>query len=207
MKQTQDLTQTRLGDAFFTDVTTICGVKLKPFCLGHIILLEALNNPIIGQEVKDIPLEDAISHFFIALLICALSYEEALILLTDEKVFSEEITSFCDNLIKNMELEPSWNIVAKQTLFREYMSRHLDMPLYNETTTADGSAPSGNDWKTSIFVVFKKLGFSESETLNMNIKKLFLTWAAYAESEGAVKIMNKYEVDTIKKFNSQKGGV
>ena len=124
-----DLTQTRLGDVFLTDISIICGVRLRPFCLGHIILLESLNNPVISKEVVDVDFEESIGHFFIALLVCGLTYEEAVLLLTDDKILKEELKLFCDNLAKNMELEPGWNIPSKLVLFKEYMNRYLNIPF------------------------------------------------------------------------------
>ena len=200
-----DLTQSRFGDVIFTDISTICGVRLKPFCLGHLILLETLNNPIISKEVVDVDFEESIGHFFIALLVCGLTYEEAVLLLTDDKILKEELKLFCDNLAKNMELEPGWNVPMKLSLFKEYMERYLDIPFYDEKTKSNGESPSGTDWKSSIFIIFKKLGYSESDILNMPLNKLFLTWTAYAEGEGAIKVCNKYEAEGIRNTLKQFG--
>ncbi len=197
-----DTTQVRYGEALFTNVFTICGVRLRPFSLGHLILLETLSNPLIHSEKIEMTFEESIGHFFIALLICGMTYEDAVILLTDEKIFSEEIKRFCDNLVENMKIEPDWNIPYKLTAFNEYMKKHLEMPYYDEKTT-NTESPSGTDWKSSIFVIFKKMGYTESEILNMPLRKLFLEWATFAESEGAIKVMNSYEanqIKTLKKF-------
>jgi len=202
----EDLTQSSYSSALLTDDYTICGVKMKPFCLGHIVILEALQNPLIDSDVKDVAVDDGLCQFFLALLICALTYEEGVQLLNDSKLFSEISAQFCDNLQKNMDEDENWNIHSKLNLFKNYMSSYLNsMPYYNETQKQNTDAPSGNDWKTSIFIVFKKLGYSESEILNMNIRKLFIEWAGYAESEGVVKICNKHEANQLKQFQLNKG--
>lgn len=199
-----DLTQVKYSDTFFTDKYTICGVRLKDFCLGHLILLEFINNPLIKTDKLDLDIVDGTFNFFMALLICSLSYEDGEKLITDPDLLNEEMNKFSDNLKKNMDLDPKWNIVSKIDLFKQYMGVHLDMPLYDNKQKSSGEDQSGNDWKTSIFLVFKKMDYSESAVLNMNIKRLFNLWAAYAESEGAIRLMNKYDVQAVKslkKFN------
>lgn len=192
-----DLTQVSYGDALFIDKYTLCGVCLRPLSLGHIILLETLKNPIIAPEEMDVNVEESVAQFFIALLICGLTYEDGLKMLTDETELGHQLNLFCENLLTNMEADPNWNIPNKLRLFKEYMRKYLEMPLYEDKSSTTEEA-SGADWKSSIFVVFRKLGYSESEILNMPIKKLFIIWCSYAESEGAIKIMNKYEVTAVK---------
>lgn len=208
MAKDPNIQQIFYGSAIIPRVYTICGVRLLPFCLGHIILLEASNNPLIAQESSPIDINSGLYHFFLALLICSVSYEEGLDLLNDEKKLIELSTLFCKNLHKSMELEDKdWNFFAKITAFKNYMTYHLDMPIYSEeqTSTSDSPTVSGNDWKNSIIITFKgKLGYSSSETLNMSLKKLFTEWTAYAEGEGAIKVLPKDQVDRIAYVQNQR---
>ena len=201
---TDDLTQCRLGDSILMDITTICGVRLRPFCLGHIILLESLGNPLISPTEMDITLSEGAANFIIALLVCAMTYEDGIEFLTNDKILGKILINFCDNLSKNIEADKNWNLFDKLNLFQKYMATHLDMPFYETITKSATSSPSGSDWKSSIFTIFKKNGYTESEILNMNLKKLFLTWVSFAEEAGTVKMLNKYEADTIHKFGSKK---
>jgi len=202
----ENLTQTNYTSAIIDTVDyNICGLKMRPLCLGHIILLEALNNPLISPTEKDVNMLEGLDYFFLALLICSLSYEEGLLLLTDKKIYSEECELFCNNLLKNMELDENWNIYSKMTLFKQYMSEYMNsMPYYEEKQSRTSESPSGNDWKNSIFIIFKKMGYTQSEIFNMSIKKLFVEWTGYAESEGAIKICNKFEAEQLKQLQEMK---
>lgn len=198
MKQ-QNLTQTSYAGALISDSFIVCGVKLKPFCLGHITLLESLDNPLIKPEEEQVELTDGVAHFFLAVIICSMTYEDSLEMLNDTALFSKTCEDFCKNLDKNMELDPHWNVYSQVARFKRYMSFHLDsMPFYEETYEQKADVQSGSDWRAAIFITFKKLGYTQSEILNMSVKRLFAEWVQYAESEGAVKILNKYQAEMLK---------
>jgi len=193
-----DYTAYQFDTAILPPKFTICGVRLLPFCLGHFLLLRQLNNPIIEETPKEVTFQDGIYWFFNALLICGLSFEDNIELLCDEKLMEKTYHLFTTNLLKNIESEPSWNLFEKLTLFKSYMNYHMDMPLYTEENKpAKDKAPSGIDWTQNIYVTFKKLGYKESEILNMNFRKLFYEWTSHAESEGAITVWNKQNLDQL----------
>ena len=199
----EDLTQVKLSSSLLSDTYTICGVVLKPLCLGHIVLLEALKNPMVAEEPVDVEMSEGLCHFFLSLIICSLSFEDGLKLLNEGQLFKDVCREFCDNLSENMKADKEWNIHNKVYLFKRYMSEQLEsMPYYNETQSkTDIGTPSGNDWKSSIMIIFIKLGYTNSEILNMPIRTLFSIWTSWAESEGQIKVCNKYEAETLKQFS------
>jgi hypothetical protein len=192
-----DYTAYHFDTALLPVIWTICGVQLKPFSLGHFIILRQLKSPMINEVAEDVSLEDGLYWFFNALLVCALSYEDNLELLANEARFKEVYQQFCDNLIKNIEAEKNWNIFSKLHMFKEYMSYYMEMPVFDEEGKPSEKAPSGIDWTQNIFVTFKKLGYSETEILNMNFRKLFYEWTSHAESEGAIRVWNKVNLDQL----------
>ena len=194
-----NLTQVSYADSLFADSFIVAGVKLKPFCLGHILLLESLKNPLIAPDEEQVPMDDAIAHFFLAAIVCSLTYEDAVEMLNDTKLFTNICKLFVANLEKNMEIDKDWNIFSQVALFKTYMSAHLDsMPKYDEVYEDKNSIQSGSDWRAAIFITFKKLGYSQNEILNMSVKRLFAEWVQYAESEGSIKIQNKFQVTMLK---------
>jgi hypothetical protein len=193
-----DYTQYKYEDALIPQTYTICGIILKPFCLGHIMLLERINNPFISAEEQTVSKVDGLYYFFLALLICGHSFEDGKQLLDDIKLLEQTAKAFCDNLIVQMGNEPEWNYFSKFNMFKAYMKYYLDMPFYDKLNSETGgnpldNVPSGTDWKNSIFITFKKLGYTQTQIVNMSLKKLFYEWTAYAESEGAIKVANKYD--------------
>jgi hypothetical protein len=192
----EDLTQYKYGSALIPQNTIICGVRLKPFCLGHLMLLEELNNPLIAETEKDINLVDGTYHLYCALLICGLTYEEGVELCSNERLFNETLSDFQNNLMLNIAAEPDWNIFSKVNLFKQYLGYYVDMPIYEELQSRGDSSPSGTDWKTSIFTTFKKT-YTETQILNMPLRKLFYEWSAIGESDGAIKTFNKYQYESL----------
>jgi hypothetical protein len=193
-----ELTQYSYGDALIPIEKAICGVVLKPLCLGHLLLLEKTNNPVMSKEEVALGYQDGVYRFFQALLVCALSYEDGCKLLGDTELFLEEWELFQNNLIKNIEREPDWNIYSKLSLFKDYMAYYLDMPFYEVLQKDTGGTKSGTDWKAAIAIIFKKLDYSQSEILNMPMNKLFQEWTANAEAEGQIKVVNKFTADKLK---------
>ena len=189
------MTQYKYGEAIVPVTYGVCGINLKSFCLGHFILLEKIDSPFISVETKDVDVKTGLPHFFLALLICSLSFEDGLVLLDNAEELQRLSEKFTVNLMKNMMVEPNWNFLSKLNLFKNYLKYHLDMPLYDEKQSTGDDTASGTDWKNSIFIVFKKLGYSESQILNMSLKKLFYEWCSYAENEGAIKVWNKFEYE------------
>jgi hypothetical protein len=192
-----ELSQYSYGKTLIPRATNVCGVSLRPFCMGHLTLLEETNNPLIAKDEMEVGYQEGIYRFFQALLVCALTYEEAYELLNDRDAWLTEWDRFQKNLIKNMDVESDWNIHAKLKLFKEYMAYYLDMPSY-EILQEKKDAKSGTDWKAAIAIIFKKLDYSKSEIMNMPMNQLFQEWTANAEAEGSIKVFNKYTADKVK---------
>ena len=190
-----DATSYSYGNAILPTKFTICGVELRPFCLGHLILLEQLKNPLVREIEIDNSLSEGILHLYTAIIICSMSYEDGVDVLWDDKKFQKIVDQFCTNLLKNLEVE-NWNIFDKLNMFKSYLKYHMDMPIYTEERE-NNSTPSGTDWKQNMFVIFKKLGYRESDILNMNMKKLFFEWCSFAEGEGAIKVINKFDLEQL----------
>jgi hypothetical protein len=88
--------------------------------------------------------------------------------------------------------------------FKLYMAYYMEMPLYTVNKPGKSKAASGTDWKNNIFTLFKKQGYSELEILNMNMKKVWVEWSSYAENEGAITVINKYEFDQLEQLRKNK---
>lgn len=192
------------GSALVPRETVICGVTLRPFSLGHIILLEETSNPLISKDEIPVTKAEGAYRLFQALLICALTYEEGLELLNDKEKWLAEWARFEKNLIANMDVDPNWNLYIKLQMFKNYMSYYvLSMPDYKILHRDEKSTNSGTDWRAAIKVMFKKLNYTQSEILNMGLDQLFQEWTVNAEGEGSIKVFDKYTSDKIKAANKR----
>lgn len=177
--------------AILPPVFTICGVELKPFCLGHYIILRQFNSPVAAETEVAIDRVAGAYWLFHAILVCAQSYEDNLLILKNDQLLEATTEQFNQHLIKQMHNEPGWHIDAKLKLFKEYLNYFMELPMFTEETSKDDGAPSGTDWVQNIFVTFKKMGYTESEILNMNMRKLLYEWCSHAEEQGAIKVFNR----------------
>jgi len=192
-----DYTAYHFDTALLPVIWTICGVQLKPFSLGHFVILKQLKSPMINEQERDLGIQEGLYWFFNALLVCALSYEDNLELMQNEAEFEKTYKQFTENLLKNIGQEKDWNIFSKLHMFKQYMSYYMEMPIFDEEGKPSEKSPSGIDWIQNIFVTFKKLGYDDIEILNMNFRKLFYEWTSYAEGEGAIRVWNKTNLDQL----------
>jgi hypothetical protein len=198
-----DFTAYHYVDAILPQKFVVCGIELKPFCLGHYLLLERSGNPFISPTPEPASINENTYFLFHALLVCALSFEDNIKILEDDMGYKELADKFLKNLTDIVNVKKDWNIIINVKLFEKYMRYYMDMPLYTEENQAEAGVPSGTDWKQTIFIVFKKLGYSDTEILNMNFKKLFYEWSSVAEGEGGLKVWNSIDIEQYKKL--QKG--
>ena len=195
-----DYTAYRYSDALLPLTWNICGVELKPLSLGHLMILERVGNPLIANDEKNFDLSTGMYWFFSALLICGQTYEENISILNDEDKHKSLMDDFVINLVKNMDSDASWNIFDKISLFKEYVGYYMDVPIYTEERPSTDKLPSGIDWKQNMYLVFKKMGYGDMDIYNMNIRRLFFEWCSYAESEGGIKVMNKFDLQMMGKL-------
>jgi hypothetical protein len=203
-KKEQDFTSYFYSNAIIPRKFIICGLELKPFCLGHLIMLEHHKNPIVNLEASKVSVQDSLYYFFHALMVCGLTYEENLQLLDNDELYKSYADEFTTNLIKNMNNDKNWNLLTKLNLFEKYVKWHMEMPLYSEEGEAETSLPSGTDWRQNLFLIFKKLGYDESEILNMSFKRMFYEWSSWAEGEGRIKVMNKIDIQQLNNLKGKK---
>jgi len=181
---------------------TVCGVALKPFCLGHFLILRQLGSPMnIEKEMpSNLSGEEGLYYLFHAILVCGMSYEENLELLRDDKSFIKIGKQFSKNLLKNIKQDKNWNILHKFRLFKQYIAYFMDGPAWEELGKASKDSPSGSDWCQGLCSILKMhYNYTDTEIMNMSFRQALYLWTSYAEEQGAVKVMNKSSMNMIAK--------
>jgi hypothetical protein len=181
----------------------ICGVKLRPYCLGHHLMLKHINSPINSEtEAKSMDILDGSYWLFHAIVVCSLTFEENLELMNDDAKLKEVFAQFTKHLQAQIKIEPNWNIYTKLVLFKRYITYHFSMPMY-ENETKEAEKASGIGWEQGIYTALKQnLGYTESEILNMPFRKLFYEWCSVGEANGCIKVWNK---STLAQYAMSKG--
>ena len=176
---------------------TVCGVRLRPFSLGHYVLLKHIGNPMLENEETDLPDNDKLCWFFCALLICASDYKSNIAMLEDMDSLKATMDAMITNLTNQMADAPEWNIFEHLRNFRAYVNYYMSVPIYFKEREDDSPTPTGIDWVQQLFFVMLKQGYQEADILDMNFKKLLYLWCSHAETEGAIKVIDRQGLDQL----------
>jgi len=183
------------GDAINPKEFTICSLVLKPFSLGHYILLEQFDNPFLTDNANAaVEAESGIYQFILCLWICGNTYEDNLVMFDDNDLLHRNIDAFCQHYLEEMKRDADWNIYAQIFRFREYIAYFTDMPAF-QVEHKSTSMPSGIDWKQNLFTIAKsEFGYTDTAILNMPLKRLFYEWCSFAEKNGSIRVQNADEM-------------
>lgn len=216
----------RLNDFVLPKPFVVCGVELKPFCLGHYIFLSELKNHFVLTNESETTLDSVALDLFRSVSICGLSYEDGKEMMENPEVFEQRYTAFTDFFFnqylpskkqpaKNADGTPiidkdgntvyieTFNIWLEKAEFEKYMEYWLDIPLFDETAS-ERKEPSGIDWTLSLANVLTKLNYDENKIMNMSFRQLYYVWAAEAESSGNIKVWPRWRVEPFKEREKQK---
>jgi signal transduction histidine kinase len=183
----------------------ICSLELRPFCLGHYILLEQIQSPFITDDPNaSAEMGEGLAHFLMCLLVCSQTYEDNVKMLNDWKMLTVATKALQKNLFKSMKKDKQWNIYHKLALFKDYIRFFTEMPIFQVEQQSD-RVPSGIDWKQNLFTIAKnEWGYTDAEILNMPLRRLFFEWCSYAEKGGGIRVQNSEEMDNLEYMMGKK---
>ncbi len=177
----------------------ILGLKLKPFCLGHYLLMKRFDCAFVSPGEKRAGLPDLI----LGLLICSMGYLDFLTFI-ESKGFEREISRWSHKVSpfpwlgkfpfigKWWRSKYSFNIVEKMGLFKAYVSNSSRQP---SIWIEDDSEPSNSHWSQSVFQVLRShCGYSAEQALALPLTQAFSDFYKYAESLGVITFMSDEEV-------------
>lgn len=155
----------------------VAGVRLRPFCLGHLLLLKKLGSPIIEGD------EPSIDDLCVAIAICGMTYEAGIESLSTGS-FSDEVKSWQKKLHGPWyrPVTPDWDEIENR--FAAYLKEGSDMPptwTHPQTGGITISAP----WECLMRVKLLKVGLSESEIMNGYLPARWYDYLTACEIEAA----------------------
>ena len=137
------------------------------------------------------------THFLMCLLVCSQTYDDNVKMFEDPKRMRKLIKKFQKNLFKSMKIEKDWNIYSKLLMFKQYIRFFTEMPVFQVEQKAD-RVPSGIDWKQNLFTMAKnEWGYTDTEILNMPLRRLFFEWCSVGEKNGAIRVQNCEEMENL----------
>jgi len=196
--------------AAIPDQAAVLGVLLKPFSLGHLILLKRIGSPFLPSEPSEresvqaserdastLPRSDAstargptLNDFLMAVLICSDSYEAGV----------EQLYELNDSE-KTVETYKLWgkkcalaDYQAEAKTFVEYLSAAKILDYYTKPKPREVrmGAPF---WQVVFVQLLARTNLSESEILNRPLAKSYLDFMTLAELDGGLRFKTEDDIE------------
>ena len=191
----------------------VLGLQLKPFGLGHYMLLQRHGCAFVSHEKETATRADLI----FAVLVCSMTFDEFQSWSEVRRVtLSDRLKTtalLCIGMASLQELECAWcgsrstfsvmqwgrkigafNLEEKCQLFQRYLFEHSEFPKYWDEGSGNGKE-SGSHWSHNVYLVLTgDLGFSRTEALNMPLREGLLHYFKHAEALGVASLMTDREI-------------
>src|SRR6478736_4938936 len=161
--------------AAIPDPYRILGLRLRPFSLGHFLLLQRFGCGFLSPNPDDAKREDLL----LGVLICSMRHKEFLEFL-EQKDFAQQIEKWGkDNGL--------FDLPEKSALFSAYLKASLTEPNY---ISIQPSGEENGDWGQSLkMTLMTRLNHSESEALDMPLSQALEDYFKLAASEGLIRLI------------------
>lgn len=165
----------------------ILGLRLRPFSLGHYLLLRRFDNAFVSETSTTATREAVI----FAVLVCSMKYEEFLEFI--------EKPNFLKDVQKWGKKVGIFDLKQKAALLQDYISRGSEEPKFVDTSENTG-APSTAHWSQGLIIALtSQCGYARTEVLNMSLSQALADWMRYAEAQGMVSIVSDEQIEQGKK--------
>lgn len=159
----------------------ILGLKLRPLSLGHCILFERFGCDVLSGK----PIER--QTLLLAVLICSMRYREFLDFI-EQPDFIREIKKW-GRRVGLFDLE------EKAQLFARYLSAHIPQPHYVLREPSD----EAGDWMQNLKItLMTRLGYSESEVMDMPLAAALADYYKLAEADGKIILLSEADMEQAK---------
>lgn len=156
----------------------ILGLRLKPFSLGHYILLKRYG--FVCDSGEPYTRENMI----LACLVCSMDYREFLEFI--------ESPDYKADVIAWGELCGHFNLAEKLRLFYEYIAPSFEEPAF---IIIGQTADNPGDWSQNLkLAMMLKLNATEEDILNRPLASLRSDYFRLAEMDGIIRIQEKEDV-------------
>lgn len=199
------------------DTHVVCGVALKPFCIGHWLHLNRFEVSFVNAEAKEHTLGDLV----LSVMVCAESHESFTQGLTSGRIdrvaarwgrrlsggWTGRLRRWLRQKLTKRIPTPDeiigFNFFDECDKFARYLSDHGATPLvvndWSRPTSVALVKSGGKLYAPELMVLLNlltsELGIPEKEALNMPLPKARWTWAIHAESKGWSRIADPDELD------------
>ncbi len=191
----------------------ILGLRLKPFSLGHFLILSRHGCSFVAPGAATATRQDLV----FACLICSMDYDEfnewqgqsPMTIWKQFKTFlsfvvlghpllglklAKECSATNADIIEWGNKVGVFDLPSKVALFQKYLAEHSASPKY--WIEKPNAEEGGSHWSQNVLLTLTgELGFSQSQALNMPLREALLHFFKHAETLGVVKLMSEDEIE------------
>jgi hypothetical protein len=158
------------------DPYRILGLRLKPFSLGHYLLLQRFGCAFVQEAEGSATRDDLI----MGVLVCSMSHDEFLEFI-EQKDFVKQTVAWGKKV-------GVVDLTEKAKLFQAYLRQGLTEPDYIALHPQNDAS---NDWVQNLKITLvTRLGHSEHEALDMPLSKALADYYKLAENEGMIRLLS-----------------
>jgi hypothetical protein len=180
--------------ALIPEPYTLLGIELKPFCLGHIFLMQRFGCAFSSESPDTM---GGIDDLLLGISICSRTYEEFLEFVNTPKEL-KEWTKKWGKYIKKETKKKNFDILSKFEFFREYLKSGIFIPKYWELETSEHKEQSGTHWTHTVLnTLTSELGYTQSEALNVAIARGLQDYFRYLEKNGSITLMTDEDLEML----------
>jgi hypothetical protein len=185
-------------EAAFPERYQILGLTLKPFCIGHFLILENCGSPFVTPIDRPVTENDLI----LAVAVCSRSYEEAREITSPQLAFKILKPWMRTIYPRLFFFRKKINWFFRFRLFDEYISAAIQSPLF---WTEEGSDREslGAHFTEHLLVSLMGLGFTYSEAMNLPLKQARRLFLTKCEIDLRRKVLKNQDDDDAKKKADQ----
>ena len=152
----------------------ILGLRLKPFSLGHYLLMQRFGCRFIVGDATTAERNDLL----LGVLICSMNHADFLAFI-EQPDFLKEVQKWG----KSVSL---FDFPEKSKLFQRYLRESLTEPEFIETNPQESSG----DWAQNLkMTLVTRLNYSEPAAMDMPVSKALAEYYSLAESEGTLRMI------------------
>lgn len=187
-------------NAHFPKPYMVLGNILKPFSLGHLLILKELDSPFTDEsQQRDVSFEQLVA----AAIVCTSTFEETIVMINDGVSFDKEKIKISDEIKNQLANNLSGSMVIQDATFAfaEYVTSNFKEPPAYVIETEGSGLSSGTYWiQTYINIICTECGYTRSEAWNLPIDLAIQEYLWYVEREGNIRLLTEQELELIKEM-------
>lgn len=165
---------------------TILGQRLKPFCMGHWLILCRFNSPLCRDENPGLETPD---DLVFAVFVCCHEPDEFMV-----EIESPELPQKLEMWGKEIGL---FDFQEKGRAFMRYFNDATRQPKFWQSGSSDAQ-PTGTHWSQAVTLTLTgQCGYTEAQVKNAPFGKVISDFMRYCETQGSVRIMTEQEIEMI----------